>query len=164
MRTIRRQLTWKLLLAFALPLALGGAGVFFSTRATLLEQFDATLRAMALAITTAARQNGQRIEAGITDPLTHESDERKPTSFFQIARVDGAILERSASLGTSSLPLRFSTSNWPKFWNLTLPTGSAGRAFGLKFVPQIDDDDGEHPVSAPAEAVLVVAVDRDELD
>jgi len=58
MRTIRRQLTWKLLLAFTLPLIIGGIAVFLSTRAALLEQFDTTLRTRALAIVTVTRQSG----------------------------------------------------------------------------------------------------------
>jgi signal transduction histidine kinase len=162
MRTIRRQLTWKLLLAFALPFVVGGIAVFLSTRAALLEEFDDTLQTRALAITTFTRQIGERIDVDVTDSLLRESDEEDTPSFFQMWRTDGTILKRSASAPVSGMPSRFGTPAKPRFWNLILPSGAAGRAIGLKFIPQMSME--EHPASAPGEIILVVASDRQELD
>jgi len=162
MRTIRRQLTWKLLLAFALPLVIGGIAVFLSTRAALLEQFDTTLRTRALAIVTVTRQSGGRVDVEATDSLMRGSDEEDAPGFFQIWRTDGAILKKSASAPASGLPSRFGTLERPKFWNVTLPSGSAGRAIGLKFIPQTSKE--ERPTSAPNEVILVAASNRDELN
>ena len=162
MRTIRRQLTWKLLLAFALPLLGGGLGVYFSTRAAMLEQFDTTLRDKALAITTVTSQTGGPAEAVDLDPLLRDPDDRIPTSFFQTWRPDGTTLKRSDSLKTSDLPRRFGAFDHPDFWNVTLPSGSAGRAIGFKFTPQTSK--AERPAPAPGEIILVVASDRHELD
>jgi signal transduction histidine kinase len=162
MRTIRRQLTWKLLLAFALPLIFGGIAVFFSTRAALLDEFDTALRTRALAIMTVTRQSGERVDAEVTDSFMRESDEEDTPGFFQMWRTDGTILKRSASAPASGLPSRFGTLDRPKFWNLTLPSGSAGRAIGLKFTPQTAKE--EHPPSVPNEVILVVASARDELN
>ena len=162
MRTIRRELTWKLLLAFVLPLVVGGIAVFLSTRAALLEEFDATLHTRALAITTVTRWKGGQVEVEATDSFMRESDEDDAPGFFQIWRTDGTILKRSASVPASGLPPLFGTFNKPKFWNVTLPSGSPGRAIGFKFAPRIGRE--EHLSSAPDEIVLVVAADRHELD
>jgi len=161
-RTIRQRLTWKLLLGFTLPLLLGGVGVFLLTRAALLEQFDTTLRAQAIAITTATKLIGERIDVEFPDSLMRESDERGPTGFSQVWRMDGTTLRRSESLQASDLPLRYGTVERPKFWNLPLPSGASGRAIGIKFTPKTSMDGGRS--SAPVEAILVVASDRDELD
>src|SRR5689334_7141506 len=162
MRTIRRQLTWKLLLAFALPLALGGIAVFLSTRAALLEEFDATLRTRALAIAMATTQKGERIDIDITDSFMRESDEEDAPGFYQMWRSDGTTLKRSASAPASGLPSRFGTLDTPKFWNMTLPSGAAGRAIGIKFTPQRSPE--QHPTSASNEVILVVASNRGDLN
>ncbi|HXJ43776.1 MAG TPA: ATP-binding protein [Bryobacteraceae bacterium] len=162
MKTIRRQLTWKLLLAFTLPLVFGGIAVFLSTRAALLDQFDTTLRTRALAIATVTKQKGERIEVAATDPFLRESDEEDAPGFFQMWRTDGTTLKRSASAPASGLPSRFGTLDRPKFWNLTLPSGAAGRAIAFKFAPQMSQE--EPSSSAPGEIVLVVASDRHELN
>jgi two-component system sensor histidine kinase QseC len=161
MRTIRQQLTWKLLLGFALPLMLGGLAVFFLTRAALFEQFDATLRAQAIAITAATRQIGERTDIEVPDSLMRESDKHGPASLFQMWRVDGTTLRRSESLHASDLPLRYGTTERPKFWNPTLPSGACGRAIGIRFTPNIVT---EGSPSAPMDVVLVVASDTDELE
>jgi len=162
MRTIRRQLTWKLLLAFTLPLIIGGIAVFFSTRAALLEQFDTMLRTRALAIVTVTRQSGGRVDVEVTDSFMRGSDEEDAPGFFQMWHMDGTILKRSVSAPAAGLPSLFGTPDKPKFWNVTLPSGSAGRAIGLKFTPQISKE--EHPPSVPNEVILVVASNREELN
>lgn len=159
MKTIRQRLTWKLLLGFALPLLLGGLAVYLLTRAALFEQFDATLRAQAIAIVSAARQNGGSAEFEIPNSLERDTD--KHASFFQIWRTDGATLRRSGPLRSPDLPLRYGSLERPKFWNLTLPSGVAGRAIGIKFTPKILT---EVLQSGPTDAIVVVASDTDELD
>ena len=162
MRTIRRQLTWKLLLAFGLPLVFGGIAVFLSTRAALLEEFDTALRTRAVAIAAVTRQKGERVDVEVTDSFMRESDEEDAPGFFQMWRTDGTALKRSALAPASGLPSRFGTLDRPKFWNVTLPTGSAGRAIGFKFTPQTSKE--EQLLSGPNEIILVVASDRHELD
>jgi two-component system sensor histidine kinase QseC len=159
MRTIRRQLTRKLLLGFALLLGLGGLVVFLLTRAALLEQFDATLRAQAIAIVSAARQDHGSIDFEIPNSLVRATD--KHASFFQIWRMDGTTLQRSGPLHDPDLPLRYGSLDRPKFWNLTLPSGVAGRAIGVKFTP---NSLPEVLQPAPTDVILVVASDSDELD
>jgi two-component system sensor histidine kinase QseC len=159
MRTIRQQLTGKLLVGFAVPLVVGGLAVFLLTRAALLEQFDATLRAQAIAIVSAARQNGGSVEFEIPNSLERDTD--RHASFFQIWRTDGTTLRRSEPLRAPDLPLRYGSLERPRFWNLTLPSGVPGRAIGIKFTPSVLT---EVLPSAPMHVILVVASDTDELD
>ena len=174
MRTLRQQLTGKLLLGFAVPLVLGGLSVFVLTRAALLEQFDAALQAKAMAITTLAHQTPQGVEVDTTDPLMREfealrpgrDDDREPDdvsnarahdlhyphapAFFQMWRADGKPLKRSESLAGASLPCQFGTFSRPRFWKLTLPSGFPGRAIGFAFEPlPLNPDPRNPPVSGP---------------
>jgi two-component system sensor histidine kinase QseC len=162
MRTIRQQLTRKLLFGFALLLGAGGFGVYFSTRAALLKQFDATLRAKATAISTVTEQRGKRIEVEFSDRFMREFGERVATDFFEAWLSDGSILRRSESLGTSDLPSLFGTFEKPKLWNVVLPSGFAGRAIGFTFLPRLVRQ--ERLSTPPTELVLVVASDRRGLD
>lgn len=162
MKSIRQQLTRKLLLGFALLLGLGGLGIYFATRAALLREFDDALRSKAQAITTLTRDNGGEIEVDFSDRFMRGFDEDVATDFFQMWDTNGSIVERSESLEGSSLPRRFGTFKEPAFWDLKLPSGFAGRAVGFTFAPQVGEDEDEK--SSTSTVVLVVASDRRELD
>jgi len=163
MRTIRQQLTRALLSGFALLLGAGGAGVYFSTRAALLEQFDETLRAKANAISSGTEQHGKRINIEISEDSIREYDENVPVEFFQLRRADGATVRRSKSLVAADLPVRFGTVRRPKFWNLTLPSNYRGRAIGYTFSPRSAREE-EGATIEPVELSIVLASDRRELD
>lgn len=163
MKTIRQQLTRKLLSGFALLLGLGGAGIYISTRAALLEEFDDALRAKAMAITSLTKHEKNQIEVEVPGRLMRGFDERVAKDFFEIWDANLVPLERSESLGESNLPCRFGPFKDPEFWNLRLPSGFAGRAVGFVFAPEKDEDEkGDTAVSGAVQ--LVVASDRRELD
>ncbi len=157
MRSIRQQLTRKLLLGFVVLLSCGGLGVYFSTRAALLKEFNATLRAKANAITSGAEKRGTHIELEFNDQFMREFGRRIATDFYQMWH-DGETLKRSESLAALDLPCRFGTLDKPKFWNLVLPNGARGRAIGFEFAVR------DRQSSAQSEMILVVASDRRELD
>ena len=154
MRTIRGQLTQKLIASFAFLLVSGGLVVFFAMRHQLAEEFNATLRTKGLGIAAVTRQRGDGIEVEPAGRLT--------ASLFEIWRPDGVVLERSESLGSADLPLAFGTADRPRVWDMTLPNGAAGRAVGFRFVPRGLRDEREP--AKPGELVLVVASARAELD
>lgn len=152
----------RLVLGFALLLAGGCAGIYFSTRAALLEQLDNTLRAKASSVVSGIEQHGNRIEVELAEPLLREFDDGVPVDFFQLRRADGATVRRSTSLAAGNLPARFADSRQPKFWNLTLPSGHPGRAVGYGFASPVSDE-SETP-AAPAELAIVFASDLEELN
>jgi two-component system sensor histidine kinase QseC len=163
MNTIRQQLTRKLLLGFALLLGLGGAGVYISTRAALLKEFDDALFAKATAIASLTELERDKIEVEVPDRLTRGSGERAAEDFFEMWDANLVSLERSESLGERDLPSQVGPAKVPVFWNLKLPSGSAGRAVGFIFTPKKDEDEpGEATVSGIVH--LVLASDRRELD
>jgi two-component system, OmpR family, heavy metal sensor histidine kinase CusS len=186
-KTIRQQLTRKLLIAFAVPTLLGGVLVFLYVRSELVAQFDAALRARAMAIATVTRQRGDRIDVDSSDRFMREFDgpdaqtetdgpesddansrDHEPgvpiaSAFFQMWRADGTTIERSESLGNRDLtpPERGGARN-PRFRNTTLPDGGHGRAVTFEFVPRIPRD--QRAATHPSQVVLVVAVSREGLD
>jgi two-component system sensor histidine kinase QseC len=161
MRTIRQQLTRKLLLGFGLLLGCGGVAVYFLTRAALLDQFDETLRTKANAISSATEQRGKRITVELSEQLMRESDERVAEDFFHLRRMDGTTVRRSKSLADADLPSRFGTFERPRYWNLTLPPGFRGRAIGYTFSPRHSREGEPAEIT---ELAIVVASDRRELD
>jgi len=161
MKTIRQQLTRKLLLTVGLLIGAGGLGVYLCARAALLAQFDTALRAKAQAITTLTERKGRRLEIEFSDEHMR-GFEAGGRDFFELWQADEKPVERSRSLRDAHLPLRHGTLEAPLAWNLTLSNGQPGRAVGLKFRPQNSDDQPQD--AAPADAILVVASLRHDLD
>jgi signal transduction histidine kinase len=161
MRSIRRQLTLALVLGFAVLLGAGGLAVYFFTRAELLREFDAGLRAKALTLITLTDQDRSKLEIENLPPGFNNGD---ATEFFQLWQADGTICKRSDSLSGANLPCRFGTLAQPVYWNLDLPRDLAGRAIGLEFPPRADDEDDGSRRAAPREGIIVVAADRHFLD
>ena len=161
MKTIRRQLTRKLLLTVGLLIGAGGLGVYFCARTALLAQFDNALRAKAQAITTLTEQKGRRLEIDFSDEHMR-GFEAGGHDFFELWQADEKPVERSRSLRDAHLPLRHGTLEAPLAWNFALPSGQPCRAVGMKFRPQNADDQTQ--AAGPAEGILVVASLRRDLD
>lgn len=162
MSTIRRQLTWRLLLGMSLLLVIGAVVIYWTTSAALTRQFDDTLRTKATALTSIIEQDKGRIVVDSSDQIMREFDANRSAAFFQIWRPDGTVVAVSPSLRGGTLPLRYKDLERPEYWNLKLATASAARAAGLKFQPHPANDTNEP--TAPVEAILVVAADRHNLD
>jgi len=160
MRTIRQQLIRRLLVSFGLLLVCGTAGIYLSTRAALLEEFDQALRAKANTVISATEQHGDRVDVELSDQFLHEFDDGVPVDFFQLRRADGSTALRSKSLGENDLPVATPSPRRPVFWNLATPTGRQGRAVAYAFSPPKEGDE-----SAPRTPLtLVFASDRGELN
>ena len=160
MKTIRQQLTRKMLLTVGLLIGTGGLGVYLCARTALLAQFDAALCAKAQAITTLTERKGSSLEIDFSDEHM-PGFEAGGGDFFELWQADGKPVERSRSLRSAHLPLRHGSLEAPLAWNLTLSNGQPGRAVGLEFRPQNADDQARD--AAPA-AILVVASLRRDLD
>lgn len=180
MTSIRRQLTWKLLVAFSVPLVIGGLAIFLTARNSLLEEFDSTLHAKALAVASATHLSGERIEVDTSTralrdfaaPDPSEAHERggdaenddSDIAFFEIFRLDRSVIARSESLKGADLtwtPVTASSED-PQSWTATLPAGRAGRALGFRFRARAATGGADAPRSESL--VLIVAADRRELD
>ncbi len=162
MKSIRRRLTLTLLPGFALLLLASSSAIYYSTRAALLGEFDAGLRAKALTIMSLTEQGQDGIQAELPETFFRDSNNDGSPQFYELWQTDGKIRARSASLKDTDLPRQFGSPSAPMFWDLSLPGHSAGRAIGLKFSPKVEDDTAKR--SAPLEAIVVVAADRRSLD
>jgi signal transduction histidine kinase len=163
MRTIRQQLTYKLLAVFVLLLGLGGMSVYFSTRHVLLKGFDETLRAKAIAISMLLQHHERGLELHLPEELTEETHSRFATDFFEAWVSNSVPLLRSHSLDNSDILRGDGNFKNPKFWNAKLPSGHFVRAIGLDF-KLAGDPDRRRDSSASNGVHLVVASDVRELD
>lgn len=161
MKTIRRQLTRKLLLTVGLLLGAGGFTVYVCARAALQVEFDAALRTKAQALASLTGQKGSGPEMDFSDEHMRGFEEGG-ADFFELWDAEGRTLERSRSLRDGHLARRHGTLEKPVFWSLTLPEGRRCRAVGFEFRPQNSDD--EPAKGSIPDAVLVVASVRRELD
>lgn len=162
MISIRQRLVRKLLGTVLLILIGGLAALYFGAREVATDQFDRTVHAKALAISTLTFQTGDGFRFEFTDRFMRGFDDRKPTDYFQLWELNGREIARSESLPPrASLPRRVGKINRPADWNLTLPNGRPGRAIGFTFKPTAADPRARGP---ERELQLVVASDREELD
>lgn len=162
MTTIRHRLTARLLLGWTVLLGAGLCTAYFLTRTALTRQFDDALQAKAMALSALFEQDQGQIELELPAQFMGEFDAPGSTTFFQLWRADGTVLRRSKSLGQGNLPLRYGTMPASDCRDLLLPNGAMARAAGFKFQPQAIDE--TKAKINPFEAVLVMAVDRRDLD
>ncbi len=161
MKTIRQQLTRKLLISIGLLLTIGCLTVYICTRTALFKQFDAALLSRAQAIATLTEQNDGHLEIEFSDQHMRGFDAGEH-GYFHLRDSQGKTVERSRSLGEATLPLPKRETENPLFWNLTLPSEPNARAVGIRFHPQNGED---HRKDTPAdEVLLVVASSRRDLD
>jgi signal transduction histidine kinase len=162
MNSIRRQLTRQLLTLTLVLLGAGLTALYYAARDAATDQFEATLRAKALAISTLTRLTPEGVRLDFTDRFLRGFEHDRGGDFFQLRDSSDRPVARSESLEKNDdLPFRRGTFEHPAKWNLTLPDGHHGRAIAFAFKPKptyaISRD--ETP-----EFRLVVASNREELD
>ena len=163
MKSIRRRLTRELLLVALVLLGGGWVAFFLAARTELIEQFDATLRARALTLTTLAVREGGHLRLEAADRLGRDFSLARPRDFFEIWDAGGAPALRSDSLEGADFHPPASSSNRGVIWDLELPRGRGGRALAVYFQPRIE---GERtgPAGDGGRALLAVAGTREGLD
>jgi two-component system sensor histidine kinase QseC len=151
-----------MLCGFGLLVVLSSLAIYFLTRFALFNEFDSVLRAKAFTIMSLAEQGHDGIQVELPRTLFLGTMADENSLFFELWQTNGVVCARSESLKDTSLPLRFGSQAQPLYWNFDLPNGFPGRAIGLKFVPQMDDEDAGK--MTPVEAIVTVAADRRSLD
>lgn len=174
-RSIRFRLTVLLLLGIGALLILTGIGTASLVSSWLENQFDRALEAKARALVTLTKQEGTTVELDFADELMPEFAASVRPAYFQIWLDGERILERSRSLGAdndlSRLP---GMQPFPRYQDISLADGRAGRQIQIDFVPQQEAAigpaarerilDPRRPPPNRHSATLIVAVDRAELD
>lgn len=163
MKSLRRQLTLRLLLGGALLLTVAGAALDWQMRRSLTAEFDASLRAAAqyLAIFTGHKVGGLKIESeGATLPQYQRPDSGE---IFLLRTLDGAEVQRSHSLGDAVLPLHTAPPGMSELFDMPLPDGRAFRCAVLRFLPEMAKKAREQGFP-PVEVALTVGRARAPLD
>ena len=167
MNSIRRRLTIALLIGLCVLWAAGGTVLYLAIRNGLMVEFDDALKATAQGLAALTSQEKGLVEVDFTGEFMPGFQHKRFPDYFQIWRPDGTIVKRSPSLKDSELPNRvLAAVKDPPCWNLTLPDGRRGRAIGIRFVPQMEEDarDQQSQLKLNAMVTLVVARHRAALD
>jgi two-component system sensor histidine kinase QseC len=125
------------------------------------------LKATAEGLTALTTQEKGLVEVNFTGELMPGFERKRLPDYFQLWQSDGTTVKRSPSLQDCGLPNRtVSSVKGPKCWNLCLPDGRPGRAIGIRFVPQMEEDarDQQSPRKLDEAVTLVVARHRAVLD
>src|SRR5208282_6859575 len=88
-----------------LTLSVLGALLYFSLSKIVYDSVDANLLSKATALATLVSLDvGDKTKFWFSDEITWEYNSPNAGSFFQIRRLDGTTLEKSASLESADLP------------------------------------------------------------
>jgi signal transduction histidine kinase len=173
-RSIRRRLVVPILAGSCLLILAAGLLLNGLIDRRLRQELDHALLAKARALVTLTGQEDGEVEIDFADEVMPEFSAPADPEYFELWLADGAVLERSRSLGDADLPRSPRLSREPVFQDLRLPDGRPGRQVEVAFVPEPAEDgpwsetllDPTVPLpdSRLRAAVLVTARSRRELD
>ncbi|MBI4663266.1 MAG: hypothetical protein HY735_31065 [Verrucomicrobia bacterium] len=187
MKSLRRHLTSRLLLAFTLVLGASSALIYVIARIGLYRELDARLKVEMTAMAVFTRPGREKVEFEFPKKARSVEDASQTADYYQLFGTDGESLLRSPTLGHANLPRRLGSLSKPVLWNLTLPDGTPGRAIGVQFTAKVPEKEKKPPSSGalskpedltkpkpprplpplpppPVEVGLVLAEDRSQLD
>ena len=142
MKSIRHQLTSAIAAATILSLLAGGIILYVALREALYARFDAQLATKAQALAKASELDDLLFEIDLNVREFAGFGAPGLGDFFVIRDKNGAVLERSPSLGFADLPdYAAVTGESTGYRAIVLPDGAPGRVFWKTFQPLEDDPD-----------------------
>ena len=165
MSSIQRRLTAALAALCCVLWFGGGVAAYLTMRHGLIREFDYAHVTDINSLSNMTEQNPAGLKFDSTGEYMPAFRREERPDYFQLWETDGTVLYRSPAL-EGDLPQRAGTLAVPKFWDVTLPDGEKGRAVGVCFVPNEDDEIPRSPGAPPLtkEVILVAAFHRQELD
>lgn len=185
MTSLRARLSWYLIGGMALVLLVAGLALSLAIVAWMTHGFDQALEAKAMALVTLTEQEDGVVEMDFADEFMPEFEAADHPEYFELWLRGGTLVERSRSFEASDttraarLPRSEEVASEPRFRDVRLPDGRAGRQVQIDFVPQVDVEEGEEgeegpgimndPTESAAQpgleaATLIVARERERLD
>ncbi|MCA9256213.1 MAG: sensor histidine kinase N-terminal domain-containing protein [Phycisphaerales bacterium] len=146
MASLRRRLLVWTTLGFVVILIVAGVSLDRMIRAFFMSEFDASLRAKALTLSSMIEQEGNRIELEFEDADMAEFRRRDRPEYFQVRLENGETIARSASLADDDLPLMGEIPKGGVIGDITLPDGRSGRIVTMRVTARL-----EHESPAPVE-------------
>jgi two-component system sensor histidine kinase QseC len=154
-------LTFGLLIGFCSLWAAGGTVLYLTIRAGLMAEFDGALKATAEGLAALTTQEEGLVEVDFAGEFMPGFERKRLPDYFQIWRPDGTTVKRSPSLKEWELPNRaVSSIKGPKCWDLGLPDGRPGRAIGIRFVPQMEENAWNNQSTAKLNGTVTLVVAR----
>jgi two-component system sensor histidine kinase QseC len=164
-------LTWKLVGGLAALAAISVGAFCWAFGRSLVDEFDRAQIASARALVSLVEvERGGEIEFEFVEETMPMFAPSPKAEYFDLRLASGAPLARSRSLGEAiELPREFGTIDDPRFYDVRLPDGRAGRAVGVRFVAPHEIDDKATEAVAPSDfdlptVELVYARGRESLD
>lgn len=145
MKSIRQELTTRLLVGTSLLLITAGVVLSVMLHSELLDSFDANLMTKARMIQALTMREGDLIESEIHDDTMPEYREEEDPEFFQITFQDGTIINRSESMEDFPAKVPTLSDETEAIGNIRLEDGEPGRYALIRVLPinEVDVDEEE---------------------
>ncbi|MGH8047111.1 MAG: ATP-binding protein [Chthoniobacterales bacterium] len=163
MKSLRSQLTLRLLAGGMLLLGAAGAALYWQVSRALTLGFDDALLATAQSFASLTEQDERGVEVEFHGESMPDFELANGPAIFLLRQADGTEIERSHSFEKDIvLPSLAATAGKPSFFDFTPPDGRRLRCVLLRFTPGKDDGDSENAPGMDAE--LVIGKNRVPLD
>jgi hypothetical protein len=163
-KSLRAQLTIRLLLGGTLLLGAAGAISDWQTRRAVSDEFDVSLRNRVQSLAGLTEIKRGKINFEFAGESMPQFEHLQGSEVFQLRTTDGREIERSLSLGTAELTPCGGSIAVPKFFDTTVK-GRKLRCASANFSRGEDEDEDEGDRHPPQiEISLVVGRDRASLD
>lgn len=163
MRSLRAQLSLRLLIGGALLLGASAIALDWQVRRALLRQLDESLIASVQALASLTEQHGEELELEVSPDSIPQFESPSAAQVFTLSTETGVEIARSRSLGDATLPRLTGSLEACAFSETTLPDGRRLRCAGARFLPR-QEETGTVAVAPKRPVVLVVGRDRRGLE
>ena len=141
MNSLRSRLLVSLVLGTLVVLLLGGGGLYWFMRQSLIGQQDRLLESRARSITLLVSYEHGRVEFEQDDDLTNDAKD----TLFSVEDPNGTVLRQSPLLGGHTLArrslLETAEPGDSATFDVELPGDEDGRALSIVFVPRVDAEE-----------------------
>ncbi len=146
MKSIRRELTNRLLGGTALLLIVASAFLSIAVHSRIVGEFDRALESKALALIALTSRELNYIEVDYSEDEMPELENEEDLAYFQVFFEDGTLIASSEDMEDELLPVDWGESNGFFFRNFKLPDNRRGRLVQIGFVPRFDKEDESLPL------------------
>jgi signal transduction histidine kinase len=161
MKSLRSQLTLRLLVGGTLLLLLAGVVFRWQIRRALVAELDRSVIATFQSMVMTVEQRNGHLKVDLADTDVSQLEDPHGNVAFLVRTASGEEILRSISLGAAQPPTRYSSLAAPAFFNSRLLDGRLMRWTAIRVTPPYEDEIERPP---KVDAILTVGIDRTPLD